>query len=45
MSDDKETVRKIKYCVHCGTEVNDSEIYHQFHANVLDVDLLLHLQS
>jgi len=27
MSDDKETVSKIKYCVHCGTEVSDSEIY------------------
>ena len=27
MSDDKETVRKIKYCVHCGIEVSDSEIY------------------
>lgn len=27
MSDDKETVRKIRYCVHCGTEVSDSEIY------------------
>jgi len=27
MSDDKETVKKIKYCVHCGTEVSDSEIY------------------
>ena len=27
MSDDKETVKKIKYCVHCGTEVSDSETY------------------
>ena len=27
MSDDKEIVRKIKYCVHCGTEASDSEIY------------------
>ncbi|MCJ7651828.1 MAG: zinc ribbon domain-containing protein, partial [Candidatus Lokiarchaeota archaeon] len=27
MSDDKETVRKIKYCVHCGIEVSDSETY------------------
>ena len=27
MSDEKESGRKIKYCVHCGTEVSDSEIY------------------
>ncbi len=27
MSNDKETVKKIKYCVHCGTEVSDSEVY------------------
>ncbi|MHA1670874.1 MAG: zinc-ribbon domain-containing protein [Promethearchaeota archaeon] len=27
MSDDKENVRKIKYCVHCGAEVSESEIY------------------
>jgi membrane protease YdiL (CAAX protease family)/predicted RNA-binding Zn-ribbon protein involved in translation (DUF1610 family) len=27
MSDDKETVKKIKYCVHCGAKIANSETY------------------